>query len=80
MAYPSNQPDPDSRTDKTSPAPPVTYAEQLSCQAGRPAALLGILIAFAFYFTLTPWISLAITAVSRLFVPGRGVTVVNRRR
>ena len=64
MAYPSNQPDPDSRTDKTSPAPPVTYAEQLSCQAGRPAALLGILIAFAFYFTLTPWISLAITAVS----------------
>ena len=66
MAYPSNQPDPDSRTDKTSPAPPVTYAEQLSCQAGRPAALLGILIAFAFYFTLTPWISLAITAVRKM--------------
>lgn len=46
----------------------VTFAEQLSRPGGRPAALVGIVLAFAFYFLLTPWISLAVTAVAHALV------------
>ena len=46
----------------------VTFAGQLSRPGGRTTALFGIVVAFAVYFLLTPWISLAVTAAAHALV------------
>lgn len=67
MGTPHHWPETSAHTPPSQTAP-VTFGEQLSRPGGRPAALLGIVLAFAFYFTLTPWISLTVTAVAHYLV------------
>ncbi len=63
------RPGPSTDQDKPDPAgSPGTFAGQLTRPGGRTTALLGIVVAFAVYFLLTPWISLAVTTVAHALV------------